>query len=239
MDEPPHIGWQKAFAAHLRDPARHPAPEGIDPRGTATYRRLLLGNTDRVLSGRFARARRLLGKPRWPDLVATFQAECASASPFYRELPAAFLAWLRTEERELPPWLIPLMEFDWLRFELEIAEDVPWPAPAPDHAALNPIARLCSYPFAVHRRPDPPDPGEVDLLLFRAPDDIVRIVELTPTSRGLLQRLSNGQDLRGACAGLAQEQGQTVADLAARAGPLLHDLERIGALRLGKHADQA
>ncbi|HET20221.1 MAG TPA: hypothetical protein ENO16_06395 [Chromatiales bacterium] len=239
MDEPPHIRWQRAFAAHLRDPARHPMPEGIDRRGAATYRRLLLGNTDRVLSGRFARAQRLLGKPRWADLVGAFQAECASPSPFYRELPAAFLAWLRTDADSLPPWLLPLMEFDWLRFELEIAEDAPWPASAPGGAALNPVARLRGYPFAVHRLPDPPEPGEVDMLLFRDADDIVRIVDLSSTSRALLQRLAAGEDLRGACAGLALELGRPVEELAALARLLLHDLECIGALRLGKRADRA
>ncbi|MEW6693067.1 MAG: putative DNA-binding domain-containing protein [Pseudomonadota bacterium] len=232
-----HTRWQRAFAAYLRDPARHPLPEGVDPRGAATYRRLLLGNTERILGAVYPRARRLLGKTRWDELLTGFLAEAHCSSPFYRDVPGAFLDWLRPQQGALPAWLVPLLEHDWARFCLGLAPDAAWQVPLPGHAALNPVSRLCSHPLAVHRGDGLPEPRATHLLLFRGADDRVRIVELTPASIGLLQQLATGQPLQEACAALASELGLTAAAMAAHAQPLLHDLERIGAIRLGQRPD--
>ncbi|MFZ5467560.1 MAG: DNA-binding domain-containing protein [Pseudomonadota bacterium] len=232
-----HTRWQRAFAAHLRAPSRHPLPEGVDPRGAAIYRRLLLGNTERMLGAVYPRARRLLGKARWDELLTGFLAGADCPSPFYRDVPGAFLDWLRPRHGALPAWLVPLLEHDWARFSLGLAPDAAWQVPLPGHAALNPVSRLCSHTFAVHRDDGPPEPGETHLLLFRGADDLVRIVELTPASLGLLQQLANGKTLQAASAAQAPELGLTAAAIAARALPLLHDLERIGAIRLGKRPD--
>ncbi|MEW6766086.1 MAG: putative DNA-binding domain-containing protein [Pseudomonadota bacterium] len=228
-----HIRWQRAFAAHLRDPVHHPPPPGLDPRGVATYRRLLLGNTDRILRGIFPRARRLLGSSTWDGLVARFLAEAECPSPFYREVPGAFLDWLRGQTVDLPAWLIPLLDLSWTRFRLDLAEDAEWMHPAPGRVSFNPVSCLRSYSHAVHRLTDPPEERPSDLLLFRQPDSGVRMIELRPSSLRLMQGLRDGRGLRSACEDLAGELHLPAASLVDHARRLLRDLRGAGAVRFG------
>lgn len=226
-----HLRWQQDFAAHLRDPTCHPPPAGVDSRGLATYRRLLLGNTGRVLESVFPRARRAMGHAAWHERVARFLAEADCASPYYRDVPGAFLDWLRPRQGDLPPWLIPQMDFAWTRFRLELAEDADWPASAAARVSLHPVAALRSYDHAVHGPETPPETRPVHLLLFRAADQRVRIIELPPASHDLLRALAAGADLHAACETVARDTGLGTGDLMPLARALLDDLERVGALR--------
>lgn len=226
-----HLRWQQDFAAHLRDPTRHPPPAGVDSRGLATYRRLLLGNTRRVLESVFPRARRSVGRAAWNELVARFLVEADCASPYYRNVPGAFLDWLRPRQDVQPPWLIPQMDLAWTRFRLELAEDAAWPVLAPGHVSLNPVACLRCYDHAVHGPGSTPENRPVHLLLFRAADQHVRIVELPPASHGLLRALADGAELHTACRAVARDTGMDTDELMPLAHALLHDLARVGALR--------
>jgi len=232
MDEA-HIRWQRAFAAHLCDPAHHPPSAGMDARGVAIYRRLLLGNIDRILCGIYPRARRLLGRSAWDELVARFLAEAECASPFYREVPGVFLDWLRGQSTGQPDWLDPLLDLAWTLFRLELAEDADWANPPPGQASLNPVSCLRRYAHAVHCLPDPPEARTADLLLFRQPDGWVRVIELSRASRQLLQGLQDGRELTALCADLAAEQALPAAAFLEHAHRLLRDLRDVAAVRIG------
>ena len=52
---------QYAFAAHLRDPAAHPAPAGIEDRRLQIYRELFYNNVEGLLASNFPVIRRVLG----------------------------------------------------------------------------------------------------------------------------------------------------------------------------------
>src|SRR6187401_1863361 len=52
---------QFAFAAHLRDPARHPAPDDIEDRRMAIYRDLVFNGLEALLASNFPVIRGTLG----------------------------------------------------------------------------------------------------------------------------------------------------------------------------------
>ena len=71
---------QMAFAAHVRDPATHPAPAGIEDRRLAIYRDLFFNSLQGLLAGNFPVIAAALGDTRWRALVRAFYAghRCAT-----------------------------------------------------------------------------------------------------------------------------------------------------------------
>ena len=63
---------QRRFAAHLRDPATNPAPEGIEDRRLQVYRELFFDNVSSSLAGTFPVLHAVLGPGRWAELVRDF-----------------------------------------------------------------------------------------------------------------------------------------------------------------------
>ena len=58
-------GLQYAFAAHIRDPERHPAPTDIEDRRMQIYRDLFFNNVNRFLSSSFPVIRKLYDDDDW------------------------------------------------------------------------------------------------------------------------------------------------------------------------------
>ncbi|MCG8537759.1 MAG: DNA-binding domain-containing protein, partial [Pseudomonadales bacterium] len=65
---------QMAFAAHLRDPANQPAPEGIENRRMQIYRDLFYNNVEGFVSGAFPVLRSLTSDEKWHRMVRDFFA---------------------------------------------------------------------------------------------------------------------------------------------------------------------
>ena len=86
---------QRAFANHLRDPQRHPAPVALADDRLAVYRRLFFNNIRGLLGSNFPVIRATLGDMAWHALVQTFYADHAAHTPLFPQIGRELVDWLR------------------------------------------------------------------------------------------------------------------------------------------------
>jgi uncharacterized protein len=203
---------QMAFAAHVRDPATHPAPAGIEERRMAIYRDLFFNSLQSLLAGNFPVIRETLGDTPWRALVRAFYAEHRCTTPLFTEIAGEFVEWL-ADARVDPAWLPELAHYEWIELVLQISEDVPPPhdrdgdlfAGVP---VVSPLARPLAYHWPVHRigpgfEADAPPAQPTLLLVRRDATGAVRFSEVSPLAFRLLARVdgqSSGHDILHALA---------------------------------------
>ncbi|ASK27298.1 HvfC family RiPP maturation protein [Neisseria chenwenguii] len=85
--------FQAVFADHVRDPSL-PAPEGIDGARLAVYTRLVRNNLKTFLDLCFSDSQVLIDSKNWQDWQNRFLIEARPESPFFNDIPSAFLAYL-------------------------------------------------------------------------------------------------------------------------------------------------
>ena len=213
-----------AFAAHLRDPAAHPPPPGVEERRLAVYRELFLNNIRSLLASGFPVIRKTLGDGRWDALVRDFHAGHRSRTPLFTEIGLEFIAFVRRREADGagdPPWLPELAHYEWVELALQISDaERPPHDPHGDLLAGVPVRSPFAWPLAyrwpVHRIGPghvPETAGDVPTLLLVRRDDAgeVRFSELSPLVYRLLELL----DERPECSGheaLSQLAGEAQAD---------------------------
>ena len=200
--------YQYAFTAHIRDPRRSPRPAGVPARRMRLYNQLLYNNLESFLLACFPVARRMLGARRWGRLVRAFFAEHRCRTPFFRQIPEEFVRWLQeTRGAHLvdPPYLPHLAHYEWVELALDVSPaELDWTVIDREgdllaaRPALNPVAWLLAYPYAVHRiggrsRPNAPDAEPTHILAFRNLQDRVRFIVLNPVSARLVVLLQSGQ----------------------------------------------
>ncbi len=231
---------QRAFAAHLRDPDRVPAPADIEPRRMAIYRELFFNNVVDLLGGAFPVARRILGTDRWRRLVRDFYAGHHAHTPYFLELPREFADWLRARETrvgEEPAFLDELAHYEWVELALSISEVVPPAAVAPclspldQPLAVSPLAWPLAYRWPVHRlspeyQPAEPPALPTFLVVYRDAEDTVQFLEIGAETARLLDVLEQTPGLTGRAllagqpnapdAGAARDAEQALADLLRR-----------------------
>lgn len=203
----PFQDYQYAFAAHIRDPRASPRPAGVPSRRMRIYNELLFNNLEGFLLACFPVSRAVLGARRWRKLVRAFFAGHRCRTPFFRQIPEEFVEWLRgvrAGHPEDPPFLPDLAHYEWVELALDVSPLEPDCANI-DRAgnllagrpALNPVAMLLTYPYAVHRissrfRPAAPDPQPTHLLVFRDLQDRIRFLVLNAVSARLVAILHHG-----------------------------------------------
>lgn len=208
---------QRDFAAHIRDPDHHPAPDDVENRRMAIYRRLFFNNLSSLLSGNFPVLRSLYGDQDWAALVRDFYAEHHCQTPLFPELAREFLRYLQDVRgarhpgaaRQDPPFMLELAHYEWVELALSLDErelgDVA-ADPAGDmlqgRPVLSPLAWPLSYRYPVHRiRPDyqpQAAPAEAThLLVYRDRRDDVKFMLLNEVTQLLLQTLQAEPDLSG------------------------------------------
>ncbi|MEZ4332200.1 MAG: putative DNA-binding domain-containing protein [Myxococcota bacterium] len=205
-EDSPLAGVQRAFAAHLRDPASHPAPPDVDPRRMQVYRELVYANVESLLGTGFPVLRSLLADPVWHALVRDFLAHHRATTPLFPRLARELIAYLEGERRRPasePPFLLELARYEWLETELLLSEAAPDDDDVDPHGDLleglpvvSPLARWLRAAWPVHRlRASEPPPTRPDretcLALCRGGDERVRFMELTPITLTLLERLAS------------------------------------------------
>lgn len=211
---------QRAFAAHVRNPDRHPAPAGVDPRRMAVYARLVYRNIEGFLARTFPTARQVLPEARWHAAVRDFVERHTSHSPYFRDISTEFLRYLETE-REAPsdpPFLAELCHYEWARASLAQSDEIlPPAADAPPSLdarfAVSPLAWPLHYRFPVHRigsdfQPETPPDAPTWLILHRDRDDRVRRLESNAATTRLLGLLAEAASARQALTALADELGR-------------------------------
>ena len=203
---------QRRFAAHLRDPARVPAPEGVEDRRMAVYRELFFDNIAGLLAGTFPVLHAILGAERWQRLVRDFYRLHRCRTPLYLEIPREFLDYLG-DEREAaeddPPFLYELAHHEWVELALAIDEqDLAAIAadPAGDLLAgvpvLSPLAWPLAYRYPVHRISPQWQPAEPPVepsfyIARRDRNDQVGVIRVNAVTLRLVERLQEDPDLTG------------------------------------------
>lgn len=235
---------QHAFTAHLRDPARVPAPAGLDPRRVAVYERLLFNNLLGLLSNGFPVCVRLLGETAWQDLVRHYFATHHGHTPLFTELAAEFVQWLQVQPDLPHAALAELAHYEWVETALYQLQAEPLPVAAdidPLQVPLrrSPLAWPLLYRWPVHQlgtddAPAAPPAEPTGLLVRRDADGTVRFATLSSLAVHLLTLIGEAPGLTG------QAQLQQLAtlhhlDVDAMAGPgaqLLQQFLRAGVIGL-------
>lgn len=238
-----------ALAAHVRDPATHPGPAGIEDRRLAIYRNLVFNNLDGLLAGTFPVIRRTLGDDAWRELLRRFLATHRSETPLFTRLGLEFMAFLARTEYPARPWLAELADYEWTELGLQLAEASVLPQDAQADLLdacprLSPLAWPRAYRWPVQQigpgfQPQYA-PAQPTLLLLRRDDSgRVHFSQLSPLLYRLLE-LADGNTARSCRAllrQLAAEAGQhDTAAFLQEALPMLARLRQEGVLAWGAAA---
>ena len=175
----------ESFAAHLRDPERNTAPDGIEDRRMEVYRGLFFRNIRNFLSGNFPVLRKLHSDEAWDALTRDFYQRHRSSTPLFPEIPREFLKYLQDERESRPddpPFMLELAHYEWVELALSLDEAKLEEVLADANGdlltgipVLSPLAWPLSYRFPVHAiRPDfrpaePPDHA-THLMVYRNRD---------------------------------------------------------------------
>ncbi len=195
---------QYAFAAHIRDPENVPAPEGIESRRMAIYRKLFFNNLYNLLGTFFPVMRKIHEDQQWRRFVRGFMQHHQAETPYFLQLPQEFLAYLQssfTPADDDYPFLLELAHYEYAELELAVTEqenDLQGVDPNGDLLAGIPVKSTLSwsyaYRYAVHRisptyLPEEPEAQPVYLALYRGKDDSVGFLELNAITAALLDAI--------------------------------------------------
>ena len=193
---------QYRFAAHLRDPRRHRAPAGIEPRRMRIYADLFYNNVQGFLASAFPVLRRITPDARWHAMVRDFFARHESHQPLFHGIAAEFLKYLEHERGRVrgdPPFLLEMAHYEWVELALSLADVALTPSLADPNGdlldgapVLSPLAWPLSYTFPVHRigpdfRPRKPAAQPTLLVVYRNRQDEVKFMEINAVTARLLE----------------------------------------------------
>jgi len=203
---------QRRFAAHLRDPATAPAPEGIEDRRLQVYRELFFDNISASLAGTFPVLHAILGTERWTRLARDFYRDHRCHTPLFLEIPLEFVGYLGEERGarpDDPPFLYELAHYEWVELALAVDEhELATVAADPSGdlldgvPVLSPLAWPLAYRFPVHRLgPDhqPADPPDEPSFYIARRDrrDEVGVIQVNAVTLRLVERLQQNPELTG------------------------------------------
>ncbi|HVV96594.1 MAG TPA: putative DNA-binding domain-containing protein [Rhodanobacteraceae bacterium] len=213
----PTAALQHAFAAHLRDPERSPAPSDVEPRRMAVYADLFFNNVAGLLAANFPVIRSLHDGDAWRALVRAFYRDHRCHTPLFTDIAREFIRYLEDREdgaSDEPPFLAELAHYEWSELALSLDEsDLAAIAHDPDGDVVDgipivsPLARVLAYRFPVHRiRPDfqPSEPPSQPtlILLVRDRADELHFLEIDALTALLFERLQANTEASGrACLG--------------------------------------
>ncbi len=217
-----------------------PAPEGIDARRMAVYRRLCIDSLDSLLAGSLPRLQAQLGDACWRDTVEHYYARHACHTPLFPQIAGEFAAWLGVQaDLALPGWVAELAHYESTQQALHIeARDTgqqPLHAPqAGSVLALSPLVRVLGYQWPVHEdagQNGAPTTMPTLLLLRRLGDFSLQVQELSPLAYALLSAFGDdGARAEDALQVLADLHGVAADELRTACIPLLGELCAAGVL---------
>jgi hypothetical protein len=239
---------QYAFAAHIRDPEHVAAPDDIEARRMAVYRRLFFNNLYSLLGKFFPVLRKIHTDEQWHRFVRGFMQHHKAQTPYFLQLPEEFLDYLRNEFRpddDDYPFLIELAHYEYAELALSISEEENDTTAVDADGDLlggvpvkSVLAWAFAYHFPVHRispdfLPEQPEAQPVHLALYRDQDDNVGFLELNAVTAALLGEIEDNRDLSGAALlrQLAEKINYPDTDaLVQHGGVALEEMRRLGIL---------
>ena len=239
---------QRQFAAHIREPKRHPPPADVAPNRMAMYRELFFNNIENFIATGFPVLKSILAGERWLALVDGFYARHRCKTPLFIGIAEEFLDYLSQERgvsSDDPPYLLELAHYEWVELALAVAEsETPrvdaafFDDPLSQTLRLSELAWPLAYRFPVHRigpgfQPTEPEEQPTCLVAYRDREDAVRFMEVSPAAYRLLAVLEENGTLaaRGCLARVAAELGYSdPAELLSFGADLLRDLAGRGVI---------
>ncbi|MBY6205048.1 HvfC family RiPP maturation protein [Halomonas denitrificans] len=217
MPTPPErlAALQKRFADHIRDPDTNPAPEGIEDRRLAIYRRLFFNNVSSLFEKNFPLVRKTVGAQRWKALIRAFLVEHRATTPLFPEIGREFVRFLadHPEHHSDRPWLAELAHWQFLTTTVRNDERDPADVevvsdgdPVEGRPRLNPTLQLAAYRWPVHaiRAPSPSadespylEESPTALAICRTVDDRLVRLKINPVTGRLLELLKSDASLTG------------------------------------------
>lgn len=212
VPEPDFKRLQKAFAAHIRDPRKAEAPEGIEDRRMAIYRDLFYNNIESFLSGNFPVLREITPDEKWHVIIRDFLASHRCETPHFPEIAQEFLAYLsesRQAEFDDYPFMLELAHYEWVELALGISdEDAELPPHDPNGDLLegrplvSPVAWNLSYSYPVHRIspefiPEAPSAEPNHLVVYRDRLDTIHFLEINAVTQRLLELIKQHEKVTG------------------------------------------
>lgn len=198
--------YQAAFTAHLRNPAAHASPAGVNSKRIRLYREIVFNNFLASVSACFPVLLGILGKRRFGRLVRQCFFTQQFTSPLFHDIPGSFVVFLQSFKSPvpgLPDYAAQLAHYEWIELALSRQVDtapvitsgkVIAEANALLHceARLPAVHRLLQYDFAVHqlsRKQSATLPVKTFLLVYRDLDFQIRFIQLNAVTFQLLQQL--------------------------------------------------
>ena len=201
-EQPGFLEVQRAFAAHIRNPALNPPPRDIEARRMRIYVDLFHRNIRHFLDRGFPLARSVLAPAVWQDLVCGFIDRHASETPYFPDIGQEFLAFLDEDAAlDVPEWLIELCHYEWVKRSLRTAgPELPVGDVDPDgdlldrQVVVSTLIRPLCYRYRVHEiRPGKtsaePAAGPAWLIACRRRDDAVKVIVSNALTHRLVEHL--------------------------------------------------
>ncbi len=227
------------------------AIEAVGAERFLVYRSLVHNRMRNTIRDFIKRSAARLGMRRLRADFADWMEAVAAQSPYLRDVPAEFVAWVAPRwaaDDNVPNYIVDLARHELL--EYDIRNDHRGGEPTTGHELaldkslrFDGAARLMSYAYAVHKVSQDVQDREVPehvptrLLVYRDPSNKVRYLELTPFAHAVLEQLIEqrrpvAEGLRAACETLGEPLND---ERLATAAALLADLAQRGVL-LGAEA---
>lgn len=215
---------QLSFTAHIRNPALHPVPDGIEARRMRIYAELFYNNIESFLAGAFPVTKRIFLNPGWSGmpwrvLAREFIHQHGSETPYFLEISQEFLEFVSTHPiHEQFPWLLEFLHYEWVELALGV-NDTPWPTTGfdPDGSLLgevvvSPLIWPLAYRYPVQdigpeHLPSSAPGQPVYLVVYRRSDDKVRFMVSNAMTHRLLELLQAGVSGEAALIQVALELG--------------------------------
>ncbi|MCU1069197.1 HvfC family RiPP maturation protein [Stenotrophomonas maltophilia] len=230
---------QRRWADHVRDPAMA-APDGVEARRLAVYRRLCIDSLDTLLAGTLPRLQHQLGMPRWRDTVEHYYARHTCHTPLFPQIAGEFAAWLAVQDTlALPAWAAELAHYESTQQSLHIeargaGQSLQCTPLDSDVLAISPQVRVLGYQWPVHEDEvlvPVLDAAPTLLLMRRMPDFRLQVEELAPLAYALLSVFGDdGAPLDEALQVLSKTHDVAKDALRTACAPLLEELCAAGAL---------
>ncbi|QKW57647.1 putative DNA-binding domain-containing protein [Stenotrophomonas sp. NA06056] len=230
---------QQRWADHVRDPSM-PAPNGIEARRMAVYRRLCIDSLDSLLAGSLPRLQAQLGAARWRETVEHYYARHACHTPLFPQIAGEFAAWLAMQDAfALPGWAAELAHYQSTQQALHIeardaGHSLRYTPAGSDVLALSPLVRVLGYQWPVHEDAALDDAAASEptlLLLRRLANYQLQVEELAPLAYALLSAFGDdGSRVDDALQALAEAHDVTADALHVVAAPVLGELCAAGVL---------
>ena len=254
MPKPPErlAALQKRFADHIRDPEGNPAPEGIEERRLAIYRRLFFNNLSSLFGANFPVARKIVPDARWRELVRAFMIDHRATTPLFPEIGREFVRFLAEHPEEHGEWPFLAELCHWQFLATCVRNDQAEPASVPadprgdlldGRPVVNPTLRLAQYRWPVHEIDADHVPGEpraVVLAIHRKSDDRLGRMQINAMTARLLELLQENSGITGqeSLSRLAAETGHSDEGSLVEHGKALLEKLRDRELLLGVRSDE-